>query len=81
MTDLRNSQLASVAVEGGTASSLDASQMGAVAVAGNRAAAALEASQLFVIAVIANGKSFKPMGPVIGLGCWTPCGTLLFNGE
>ena len=81
MTTLRNSQLASVAVEGGTASSLDASQLAAIAVGSNPAAVGLRASQFAVVAIIANGQDFKPMGPVIGLGCWTPCGTLLFNGE
>jgi hypothetical protein len=72
MTSLRSSQLANVAVEGGTAH-LDASQMAAVSVLSNPAAAGLRASQLFVVSVIANGKNILPLGPVLRLPCWQPC--------
>lgn len=80
MTTLKSSQLGTIAVNTG-APNLEASQLGTIAVGSNPSAIELKSSQLFTIAVIANGKDFKPMGPVIGLGCWTPCGTLLFNGE
>jgi hypothetical protein len=79
MTTLRSSQLGAISVNGGTGK-LNASQLATVAVAANPAAVGLRVSQLFTVAVIANNRSFKPLGPVIGLNCWTPCGTLLYNG-
>lgn len=72
MTDLRNSQLASIAVEGGTAV-LDASQLAAIAVLGNPAAAEMRVSQFFTVTVISNGKNYLPLGPVRPLPCWQPC--------
>lgn len=62
------------------AAGLQASQLSAFAVGSNPAAAGLRVSQLFSIAVIANGQSFQQLNPAIKLSCWTPCGTLLWNG-
>lgn len=73
MTGLRNSQLGTIAVGGAGGSNLRASQYGSIAVASNPAAAGLRASQIAVIAVIANGKNFLPLGPVMPLPCWQPC--------
>jgi hypothetical protein len=81
MTDLRSSQLGAISVDGGTSPNLDASQLGSIGVISNPAAAGMNASQFAVIAVIANGQSFIPLGPVTKLGCWTPCANLMYNGE
>lgn len=59
---------------------LRSSQLTTIAVIAN-GAGFLQVSQLVTVAVIANGKHFQTLGPVIGLGCWTPCGTLAYNGE
>lgn len=72
MTDLRSSQLNTVTVGGG-GGDLRSSQLAAISVASNPAAAGLNASQLIVVAVVANGKSMLPLGPVMPLPCWQPC--------
>lgn len=80
MTDLRDSQLGAVGVTGGTAAiGLNDSQLGSIGVASNPAAAGLNVSQLMVIAVTSNAKQFFTLGPVVGLGCWTPCGSLAYQ--
>jgi hypothetical protein len=82
MTSLRSSQLGSIAIGSPpTAAGLRASQLGSIAVGAPPAAIGLRASQFGVIAVIANGQNFQPLGPVVSLGCWTPCGNLAYNGE
>jgi hypothetical protein len=82
MTDLRVSQFGSIAVGSPpVAVGLRASQLASIAVGSPPAAIGMRASQLAVIAVIANGQTFQPLGPVVGLGCWTPCGNLAWNGE
>jgi hypothetical protein len=81
MTNLRGSQLASIAVAANPAAGgLRASQLASIAVASNPAAIGLRVSQLCTIAVIANNEKYQSMGPVIDLGCWTPCSNLMFNG-
>jgi hypothetical protein len=60
---------------------LRSSQLFTVSVAAPPAAVGLRSSQLMVVAVIANNKTILPLGPAIGLGCWTPCGNLMWNGE
>lgn len=82
MTTLRNSQLAGIGVAANPAAAgMRSSQMAAIGVASNPAAAGLRFSQLVAIAVTANGSEYKELGPAIALGCWTPCGTLLYNGR
>lgn len=61
--------------------SLRSSQLFTVSVSAAPVAAGLRSSQLMVVAVIANGKTYKPLGPAVQLGCWTPCGNLMWNGE
>lgn len=56
------------------------SQLGSISLLSNPAAFGLDASQLGIIAVVANGQLVQPLGPVIQLSCWTPCGVLLWNG-
>jgi hypothetical protein len=72
MTGLRNSQLATISVEGGTGK-LAASQLASISVLSNPAATGLRASQLFAIIVISNGKNLLPLGPAFKLACWQPC--------
>jgi len=79
MTTLNSSQLANVNVLGGVASSFNASQFGMIAVASAPVALSLNSSQLFVIVVSGQGQTVARMGPVIKLGCWTPCGVLMWN--
>jgi hypothetical protein len=55
---------------------LRSSQLVAVSVSAPPVAAGLRSSQLMVVSVIANNKTILPLGPVIGLGCWTPCANL-----
>lgn len=81
MTALRISQMGTINVLGGVSSGLRLSQMFITAVSSNPAAAGLRFSQMFTITVINNNRPIKSIGPTIGLGCWTPCGTLLWNGS
>jgi len=81
MTALRVSQLATINVLGGVSAGLRFSQLAAIVVGDNPAALGLRFSQLFTITVSNYGQTYKPLGPVIGLNCWTPCGTLLWNGS
>lgn len=81
MTALRVSQLSAINVLGGVSSGLRFSQLVMIAVANPPVALGLRVSQLFSIAVVANGEFVQSLGPVIGLNCWTPCGVLLWNGE
>lgn len=82
MTTLRNSQLASLSVVSNPAAiGLRASQLAVLSAMAPPFAVGLNASQIAVISVIANGQSFQPLGPVVGLGCWTPCANLAYNGS
>lgn len=81
MTILKNSQLGLASVGASTNPSLQASQLGLISISGNPAAAKLQVSQLGVIMIVGNNSKIQPLGPPIGLGCWTPCGTLAYNGE
>jgi len=80
MTALRVSQLAAINVLGGVSSGLRFSQLSVIIVGNNPAAAGLRVSQLFTITVSANGQRVQPLGTPVKLGCWTPCGTLIWNG-
>jgi len=80
MTALRSSQLNTVSVSGGPGN-LRASQLLTISVSSAPAATGLRVSQLVTISVIANNYVFQPLGPVVGLGCWTPCGNLIWNGS
>ena len=81
MTNLRSSQFGSVAVTANSISGgLRSSQFGAVAIAANPAAVGLRCSQFAVLAVVANNTEYQGLGPVVQLGCWTPCSNLMFNG-
>jgi hypothetical protein len=79
MTTFNSSQLSNVNVLGGVASGFNASQIGVVAVASAPVALSLNASQLFTVIVSAQGQSVARLGPIIKLGCWTPCGVLMWN--
>jgi hypothetical protein len=79
MTTFRNSQLGTVSAVGGAADLL-VSQLVAMPVMENQPAVAIRVSQLAVITIVANGSNFQPLGPVVKLGCWTPCGVLMWNG-
>jgi hypothetical protein len=79
MTTLRNIQMPTINVSAAPPT-IQNIQLANIAIASNPAAAGLRAIQLAYIMVIANGQRFQPLGPVIGLNCWTPCGTLMWNG-
>jgi len=81
MTALRVSQLASINVLGGVSSGLRFSQVLAIVVGNPPMALGLRFSQLFAIAVVANGQMVQSLGPIVPLNCWTPCGTLIWNGS
>lgn len=82
MTILKNSQLGLVGVQANTtANKLEASQLGLISVSVPPVAASLDCSQMGAIILVNNNKTFVPMPPPIGLGCWTPCGVLAYNGE
>lgn len=57
------------------------SQYALINVMGAPAATGVRLSQLAIIMVVANGKEFQQLGPVINLNCWTPCGVLAWNGS
>lgn len=77
MTNIRNSQLTDIAVVTG-ASNIRVSQLVNYAVNAN-GPSTVRVSQLACYAVVANGRDFKALGPVVGLGCWTPCANLAYN--
>jgi hypothetical protein len=79
MTALRVSQLGSINVLGGVSAGLRVSQLGSISVLSNPAAAGLRVSQLGTITVTAYGQRVAVLGPPIKLGCWTPCGVLIWN--
>lgn len=80
MTILTNSQLGLVAPTLNTNPILQASQLGLISISSPPVAASLDCSQLGVIILMANNTTFLPLGPVVGLGCWTPCANLAYNG-
>lgn len=78
MTTIRNSQLG-VVTAGAGGDNIRVSQLGIVAIMAPPVAAGMRASQLAIVSVIANGQSFQPLEPVIGLGCWSPCNNHMFQ--
>lgn len=80
MTDIRLEQVGAITVDGGTVASPEIQQLGTIVVAQN-VASTPEIQQLGIIVVASNGVRCVSLGPAIGLGCWSPCGTLLAQGN
>jgi hypothetical protein len=81
MTTIRLSSLGTIAVPGGAgaASGVRFSQLGIISIANPPVAVGLRISSLGTIAVVSNAKAFQPLGEPVKLGCWTPCGTLIWD--
>lgn len=81
MTTISNTQLSTIAIAGGTAALPEIEQLSSVIVGSNPSAANADIIQLATIIVGTIGQRYVSLGPAIGLGCWSPCGTLLAQGN
>lgn len=79
MTTIRVSQLGAINVLGGVSSGLRLSQLGAIAIANPPVALGLRMSMLGTITVLQNAQVYQVLTNPTKLGCWTPCGVLIWN--
>lgn len=77
MTTSRSSQLPTITISGGTVSRPRLPQAAVITVLQQNTPTRL--SQVVVISVVANNRAYTTLNPIIGLGCWTPCGWLMQN--
>jgi hypothetical protein len=77
MTDIRLTQVSTTEVAGGTSGTPEILQLSTTTVANSFSNPII--TQLSITIVAANNRAYTTLNPIIGLGCWTPCGWLMQN--